>query len=143
MRRQIAVGLAATLALFGCGGVPDEAKDSERWTTALQEAIEPLPHVANLVDVGYSLQGPFNSNQAWIGGAVWSDTDDETVNLTLLDDVGRAVANAMAENPIADSWVRIKVVSASGDGLELSELGLTGTVTLDDLAAHYDIPRQK
>lgn len=145
MRRLLALALTASvcLPLAGCSGVPEEAEDDARWTAALREAIEPLDHVDELVDVGYSLQGPFVKNKAWISGYVWSDSDDETVNLALLDDVGRAVATVMADNPIADSWVKISVVDASGDNLALSRLGLPASPDLDDLADQYAIPRRR
>lgn len=141
MRISLAM-VVACLALLGCGtDLSESDRDAGRWTAALIEAVEPLPHIAELQDVGYSLQGPFTHNTAWIIGSVWSDSNDEQVNRELLDGVGRAVAASLAENTIADSWVKIQVVSASGRAMALSELGLPTTPTLDDLAEHYGIPR--
>lgn len=143
MRTPLVLALIAALGLFGCSSEPDEVRDASRWTEALVEAIEPLPHVAELQDVSYAMQGPIKHTQAWVSGSVWSDSDDDAVNRQLLDEVGRAVATALAENPVEDSWVSISVVGASGKGYDLALLGLPETPTLDDLAQHYSIPRQK
>ncbi len=142
MRIPTVLLLAATLLFFGCTGVPEEAEDSKRWTAALVEKIQSLPHVDRLQDVQYSLQGAFNHNQAWISGTVHSDSNDDTTNLKLIDEVGRGVATALADNPIEDSWVKIEVVGSQGRGYGLDDVGLPTAPTLDDLAKRYNIVRK-
>lgn len=141
MRRALSVALIATLGLFGCA-VPEEAADSERWSKVLTDAVAPIQHVEKTVDLGYSLQGPFGADSAWLNGTLWTDTDDPEINRAVLDEAGRAIAESFAQNPAKKSWVKVAVASKSGTPYELHDLLDKSTVTLDDLAAHYGIPRR-
>ena len=112
MRRALSVALIATLGLFGCA-VPEEAADSERWSKVLTDAVAPIQHVEKTVDLGYSLQGPFGADSAWLNGTLWTDTDDPEINRAVLDEAGRAIAESFAQNPAKKSWVKVAVASKS------------------------------
>lgn len=144
MRITLVLALATTLAVFGCGKQPDVVADQARWTTALEAAMKPIaerPEVRDVDEVKYSMQGPFSASTAWITGRIWSTTDDPATNKALLEDAGRAVVEALADNPVKDSWVKIQVVTTSNDPVTWNDLGLGAAPTLDDVAAHLGIPR--
>lgn len=138
----LSAGLALSLTIFGCASPSDDVKDTAKWTQVLEDSLSPLDHVAELTEVSYSLQGMFVHDSVWLSGTVWSDSSDAAVNEALIDDVGRAIASSFAENAAQKSWVKVKVVGADGASYQLRDIVGSTTVTLDDLAEHYDIPRR-
>lgn len=144
MRRLAALAVMAGVALFGCSnpGLPGDAGDAQKWSGVLVEALKPIGHVEEMADVKYTPQGELVTDQVWLDGTLWTDSDDPAVNQQVLDDAGRAIAEAFAENPAEKSWVRVRVASRSGDAYEMGDHLGVATVTLDTLADHYGIPRR-
>lgn len=125
--------------VFGCSRGLDLS--DEEWNQRLIDALEPLDHVAELRDFSYSKQGMFSRDSAWVSGIVVSDTDDESANRDLLDEVGRQIVTVHQENYSRRSWVRTYLRSPGGEIYEFKAVLESEVVSLDDLAEHYNIPR--
>lgn len=143
MKRLAAVMVAASLSLFGCSGVSGDEADTEKWTAVLVDALETVDNVEEMADVSYSPQGVFTTDQVWLNGKLMVNSDDTAVVQKVLDDAGRAIAEAFAENTVEKSWVRISAITASNKRVNIQDvIGEDNTVTLDTLAEHYGIPRR-
>ncbi len=127
------------MGLFGCSK-GEELSESE-WNERLKDALEKLDFVRDLSDVTYTRVGMFLSQAAWISGWIVVDAADEAEVRRCLDVVGRTIVEVHRTNFVSDSSIRIKVARENHDAQTFQDvLGMT-SVTLEDLAEHYGIPR--
>lgn len=144
-RRTLLLGAVAATGLAACGSSLEEHSEEE-WNQLLIQALEPLNHVAELVDIRYSLvKGPF-STDVWISGTVVSDTDDVAANEALLDDVGKTIITVHRNNPVVGKYfqgnsVKVEVLSPSEHRYRFLDY-YPRSMTLEHLAEIHDVKRR-
>ncbi len=143
MRKLSALLLTfAMLGLFGCGPEPDPL-DVDEGQRRLEAALTDLPHVREVADVKYELQRPISQEVHVMAATLHSDSEEPEVNRAILEEAGRRIAEAMQDNYPRKSAVSVWVLTPSERPYRFRELGLEASPTLDDLAQHFDVPRNR
>ena len=142
MRRFTALLLTvAVFGLFGCGNPTPEPLGVEEGQRRLEAALQDIPHVSELIEVQYSMQGPFNPDTAWMTARFRTDSEDDATSRAVLETAARRTVEAMDDNFPKRSWMRFQVLTPEGHTVGFSDVGLPSEPGLDEMAEHLGIPR--
>ncbi|GAA4896109.1 hypothetical protein GCM10025789_12240 [Tessaracoccus lubricantis] len=141
MRKLTTLALTvAVLGVFGCAPEPDPI-DAAEGQRRMEAALVGIDNVTEVTDVKYELQRPISQEVHVMGATLHSDSEDPTVNRAILEEAGRRIADTMKDNFPRKSTVSVWVLTPSETPYRFRELGMQASPTLDELAAHFGVPR--